>query len=258
VARRGQIVTRDTLEAGQSFRGGGAAREPQPLLRVAMRITGPLRVGSGKPAEATGGDGQKVTPMFRDGDRYILPGTGLKGLLRSRAEFILRSVGLRPTPCMDQRCRQCWTCKVFGHAGGQDVTTKAVGARALVRVTDATVSDPVPVQRQHVAIDRFTGGARDGLLYTVDALEGGTFTVIVEPFADDLAADTMTRIRAILRLVLEDLNDGIAGVGAGVAHGYGSVTANLADAQSRADLPDGQAAREELSRMVAASAPAEA
>ena len=237
---------------------GRAAAGPPPLARVPARITGPLRVGSGKPPEATGSQGQQVTPMFRDGDRYVLPGTGLKGLLRSRAEYILRSVGLDPEPCLDQRCGRCWTCEVFGYGGGNDMRARVVGARAMIRVTDAIVRDPVKVQRQHVAIDRFTGGAQDGLLYTVDALEGGTFDVSVEPLADELPADRVREIRAVLRLVFEDLADGIAGVGAGVARGYGTVSVDLNDAESREDLPDLGAARAELARMVEASGQVEA
>ena len=242
--------------ATTKVQAGSTAGDVRPLIRVTMKIIGPLRVGSGEPAEATGGQGQKVTPMFRDGDRYVLPGTGLKGLLRSRAEYILRSVSLSPEPCLDQQCGRCWPCEVFGFGGGKDPQAGVAGARAAIRVTDAVVEAPEPVQRQHVAIDRFTGGARDGLLYTVEALEGGTFAVSIEPLASEIPPIRMTEIRAILRLVLEDLDDGIAGVGAGVASGYGSVSVDLHDAETRGDLPDGRAARAELARMVPSSAQA--
>src|SRR5205814_2134809 len=46
-----------------------AASGPEPLMTVAVRIVGPLRVGSGEPPEPVGSHGQKVTPIFRDGDR---------------------------------------------------------------------------------------------------------------------------------------------------------------------------------------------
>ena len=232
-----------------------AVGRPEPLMTVAVRIVGPLRVGSGEPPEPTGSHGQKVTPIFRDGDRYVLPGSGLKGLLRSRGEYLLRSVGMTPEICLDQRCGKCWTCQVFGHAGGQDVKAKAVGARAVIRVPDVVIGGkPELVQRQHVAIDRFTGGGQEGLLYTVDALEGGSFTVSMEPFdGEGLTADRMAQIRAVLRLVFEDLNDGIAGVGAGVARGYGSVTVGLADAERRGDLPNRSDAQQQVAQMVAAS-----
>jgi CRISPR/Cas system CSM-associated protein Csm3 (group 7 of RAMP superfamily) len=240
--------------AADPVKAKAAGEEPQAILRVDTKIIGPLRVGSGEPPQATGDEGQKVTPLFHVGGRYVIPGTGLKGLLRSRAEFILRSVGLAPSPCEDQRCRTCWTCRVFGHAGGHDTTSQAVGARAAVRFPDACIDDPVAVTRQHVAIDRFTGGAHRGLLYTVDALEGGTFTITVEPLGAEVPQSLLTEFRAIMRLVLEDLSDGLAGIGAGVTRGYGSVSADLGRAEAGGDLPTLPAAREVLAKMVTASA----
>ena len=222
----------------------------RPVLRVPLRITGPLRVGRGEPPEQDG-DGPLIAPLYRRGGRYILPGTGLKGLLRARAEHILRSVKVTPSPCLNQQCGRCWPCEVFGFAGGQDVASQAVGARALIRVADAAVGDGAPVRRrQHVAIDRFTGGAQDKLLYTVEALEGGQFTLVVEPLAAHLPDGKLTEIRAVLRLVLEDLDDGLIGIGAGVTRGYGSVTADLGAAGTGGDLPSGRAAREQLARLV--------
>jgi CRISPR/Cas system CSM-associated protein Csm3 (group 7 of RAMP superfamily) len=244
--------------------GGGAAAGTRPLVRVRVRITGPVRVGSGRPPERAGEEGQQVTPMFRVGDRYVLPGTGLKGLLRSRIEYILRSAGAEPRPCLDRRCGQvggagrCWPCEVFGHGGGHDPGARSVGARALVRVLDAEVEDPERVIRQHVAIDRFTGGAQEGLLYTAEALESGTFDLVVEPLAAGLDDVRVAEIRALLRLVLEDLDDGLTGIGAGVARGYGSVSVGLAEAEERGDLPGSASARQALRDMAGRRTGAEA
>jgi CRISPR/Cas system CSM-associated protein Csm3 (group 7 of RAMP superfamily) len=104
------------------------------------------------------------------------------------------------------------------------------------------------VHRTHIAIDRFTGGVLPGALYTMEALEAGTFTVEVEALAQ-LAAPKVGEIRAVLRLVLEDLQDGITGIGGGVARGYGSVSVNIADAEQDS-LPTLAEARRELTRMV--------
>jgi CRISPR/Cas system CSM-associated protein Csm3 (group 7 of RAMP superfamily) len=54
-------------------------------------------------------------------------------------------------------------------------------------------------------------------------------------------------IRAVLRLVLEDLNDGIIGMGGGTARGYGSVRADFAAASG---LPGADEARSVLAEMV--------
>jgi CRISPR/Cas system CSM-associated protein Csm3 (group 7 of RAMP superfamily) len=187
-----------------------------------------------------------------------MPGTGLKGVVRSRAEFILRSVGSRPEPCPGQQCGKCWTCAVFGYGGGDDESSLTVGARALIRFADAPVLDPEltdkPVRdrylrvRTHVAIDRFTGGARETALYAMEVLEAGAIPLLVEPLAglDLLGDDAVREIRAVLRLVLDDLGDGIIGLGAGTARGYGSVTVDFGGS----GLPSSDAARRELARMV--------
>jgi CRISPR/Cas system CSM-associated protein Csm3 (group 7 of RAMP superfamily) len=211
------------------------------LIRVPVSIAGPWRIGSGvKPPEG------EAIPMLRVRGQFVVPGAGVKGVLRSRAEFILRSTGMSPPVCDSQQCGLCWTCRVFGHGGGDDVSSATVGARALVRVSDAVVSGAVPICRTHVAIDRFTGGALDGALYKMEALEAGEFVVRVEllgELSDGLAGE----IGAVLRLVLEDLHDGIIGMGGGTARGYGSV---LADFGAASGLPGLDDARHVLAGMV--------
>ncbi len=220
----------------------GTAGE-EPLLRVTLSIAGPCRTGSGEEPE------DQLIPMFRVAGVPVLPGTGLKGLFRSRAEYILRSVGVTPAPCLDQQCGTCWTCQVFGFGGGHDETSTSVGARSAVRIPDAVVRDPVDVRRTHIAIDRFTGGVLPGALYTMEAPESGTFTVDVEQLTT-LDARRVQEIRAVLRLVLEDLDDGIAGIGGGTARGYGTVSVGFGDAGTSGCLPADAEARRVLAEMV--------
>lgn len=230
----------------------GDAGDPRPVLRVRMSIAGPWRIGSGEPPPTVtdGGRERQVVPILRAGGGYLVPGSGLKGLLRSRAEFILRSVGVIPPPCDDEPCGTCWTCEVFGFGGGQDVASAAVGARSAIRITDAVVSDPVAVRRKHVAIDRFTGGAMPQALYEVEALEAGGFDLLMEQLAGRMPSERLGEIRAVCRLVLEDLDDGIIGMGGGTARGYGSIKVHLGDAEASGALPSGADARAELDRMV--------
>ena len=236
----GPDLARDV--ASQTVEATAGAAGAEPLLRVGMSITGPWRTGSGEEPD------DQVIPIFRVAGAPVLPGTGLKGLFRSRAEYILRSTWMTPAPCLDQQCGTCWTCEVFGSGGGQDDASAAVGVRSAIRITDAAIHDPVEVRRTHIAIDRFTGGVLPGALYTMEALEAGTFTVEVEPLAR-LAPARVSQIRAVLRLVLEDLQDGITGIGGGVARGYGSVSVNVADAEP-ACLPSLAEARRELIQML--------
>jgi len=200
------------------------AHDDEPVLRATLSIRGPWRIGSGEPPpkEAQGDREHEVIPLLKTAAGFLVPGSGLKGLLRSRAEFILRSTGAVPPPCLDQQCENCWICQVFGYGGGKDTESGSVGARSAIRVADSVVGQAEPVRRTHIAIDRFTGGVLDGALYEVEALEAGTFTIQVEQLVT-LTEERLTEIRAVLRLVLADLDDGIIGIGAGVARGYGSV-----------------------------------
>jgi CRISPR/Cas system CSM-associated protein Csm3 (group 7 of RAMP superfamily) len=220
----------------------GAALE-DALLQVTVSIIGPCRVGSGEEPQ------DQLIPIFRLAGAPVLPGTGLKGLFRSRAEYILRSVGMGPVPCDNQRCGTCWTCQVFGSGGGQDVTSTSVGVRSAVRIPDAAVRDPVEISRTHIAIDRFTGGVLPGALYIMEALESGSFTVHVERLSA-LDAGRVGEIRAVFRLVLEDLTDGIIGIGGSVARGYGSVSVGFGAAESSGGLPGAAEARRVLAQML--------
>lgn len=221
--------------------------DPDLLFRVPVSIAGPWRIGTGdKPPKGS----REPIPLRRLGGQPVVPGSAMKGLLRSRAEFILRSVGVTPAPCADKPCdvEKCWTCRVFGYGGGQDSDDRSVGARAAVRVADAVVADPVPAQRTHVAIDRFTGGALDGALYTMEVLEAGSFPLAVERLPGAVDDELARQVRAVLRLVLEDLNDGIIGMGGGIARGYGWVRVDFAAASGLPALADARNVLAEMAR----------
>jgi CRISPR/Cas system CSM-associated protein Csm3 (group 7 of RAMP superfamily) len=218
--------------------------EPEPVLRVTAEISGPFRIGYGhKPPAGS----REPVRLLRGGDgEPLVPGAGVKGLLRSRAEFILRSVGIRA--CDDQRCGRgapCWTCQVFGRGGGRDESAESVGARALLRIPDTAVRDFAERSRTHVAIDRFTGGARPEALYSMELLEAGHFELRVDPIAE-ISEPLLEEIRAVLRLVLDDIADGIIGLGAGVARGYGTIRLSGLETSG---LPGTAQAQEVLAKM---------
>ena len=192
------------------------------LFRLPVTIIGPLRIGTGNKPEPGSREPLRLL-RTRAGGPPVVPGTAIKGLLRSRAEFILRSVNGESAACLPGTCGDCWTCQVFGYGGGADTDARAVGGRAAIRFADAVVASPTEVTRAHIAIDRFTGGVLDGALYTVEALEDGTFTIEAELLPGPAGESRRAEIAAVLRLALEDLNDGIIGMGAATTRGYGSV-----------------------------------
>ena len=204
------------------------ATEPVPLadptprehLRIAFSLTSALHVGSGAsrsgPAD---GPGHEVTPVFRLAGLPAVPGTSLRGVLRSRSEYALRSLGL--PACLDGGCGTCLPCGIFGHGGGHDDSSTTVGRRGRIRVLDAVIADPVVVTRSHVAIDRFTGGALDGALWTVEVVESGRFELVVERL--DATDHEWELAQALVRLVAQDLHDDVLGIGGRTTAGHGSV-----------------------------------
>lgn len=217
---------------------------------VPLTIVGPLHVGAGgdRRVRSDPATGRKVTALHSENGTVVITGGTWKGIFRSRVEYILGSVGADPKPCTDARCARCWPCLVFGHGGGTDVNSDSVGLRGRVRFLDSAVTDSHTRERTHVAIDRFTGGARDEWLYTIDGIEAGQLELVVEN--GELRGRRLEEFLALVRLVLADLDDGLIGVGAATARGYGSVRADTSAAEKRGLLPDVATARRTLSAMV--------
>lgn len=224
-------------------------------------ITGPLWVGKAKsddigasPDMAT--TGQPVQDTVQHANEPVVPGTSIKGVLRSRCEFILNTVGI--FACSNQRCGSCPTCGWFGHGGGDDESAKAVGARSRIRIPDAIVRGAQRRNRTHIAIDRWTGsvaqhtptdakihepGDRGGQLYPVSAIECGSFAIQLSPerhlVGDERADPAEGRFLAVLALVVDDINSGLVAFGAATTRGYGGVVV-----RPRGDwLPDAGVAR---------------
>ncbi|MET7765237.1 RAMP superfamily CRISPR-associated protein [Streptomyces sp. NPDC005393] len=201
----------------------------QPLQ---FRITDALHIGSGnvldRPGHRTG-----VSAILRDHDNLpIVPGSTWKGVLRARCEFILRSVGLNACSSVGENagpCGDCVLCEAFGWTERTGAHKQAppdaepppsVGARGRLVFADTVVRESTVRIRNHVALDRVFGGARDAALYTEETIENGTVTVSIRHDRDipELA-------RAALLLALDDLAAGRFGIGAGTTRGQGTLTA---------------------------------
>jgi CRISPR/Cas system CSM-associated protein Csm3 (group 7 of RAMP superfamily) len=189
------------------------------VVDVELAIVDGLHLGSGALTPEPGREG-KVTRILRDPDgRPRIPGSNLKGVLRSRAEYICRVLGL--DSCPDGAvgsCGACLPCEIFGWSPrtGDD----RIGARGSVVVHDTVIEyDGEPVEfRPHVALDRVTGGQRSSLLYTDEVAVAGRFRLRVEPLRPPTAAES-----ALLNAVVTDLHEGLVGIGAATTRGHGTV-----------------------------------
>ncbi|MFK4020268.1 RAMP superfamily CRISPR-associated protein [Streptomyces albogriseolus] len=216
---------------------GGAPDEPHLFGRpLEFAIADALHVGSGtvsdRSARRTG-----VARILRDHeDTPVVPGSSWKGVLRGRVELILRSVGIGDVcaSVADEQsggCGACDICVAFGWTeqsgvSADDVTAETVGARGKLLFADSPVREGTVRVRNHVAIDRVFGGARDEALFSEETVENGQLTLHLRHDGEVPAL-----VRAALVLALGDLADGSAGIGGGTTRGYGTLTAEPATAE---------------------------
>lgn len=163
----------------------------------------------------------------QQGDRVLLPGASLRGRLRSQAERILRTLGCPVAQGHDvPPVKGCQSpdpaTLLFGAAGWRGVlrTTPCVGTETLH-----------PVDHDMLAIDRFTGGGKDGAKFKIryaecPTLEGGLeldLDRLHHARLDGEAHDDNACWIALglLTLVLRDLSEGDIPFGYGHAKGYG-------------------------------------
>jgi CRISPR/Cas system CSM-associated protein Csm3 (group 7 of RAMP superfamily) len=199
------------------------AEPPPPLVEVWWRVADALHVGAGEPVEV---GGRKVAQMLRIGSAPSVPGTAWKGILRSRCEYVLRSLSI--SACDDATCAQCATCQLFGHgARRQSRTVEAVsGHRSGVCVLNSKVdadpqhhaTEPILDVRTHVAIDRFTGGAAPGLLFATEVVVSGMVCLQIGKLGE-----TPGWARGLLLAAIRDIADGLVGVGAATTRGHGTL-----------------------------------
>lgn len=189
-----------------------APEPPQYALNLEYRIVDGIHIGTGERAENE--HGVEIACVLRekhgDDEHFVIPGSSLKGVLRARAEYICRVVGTQP--CTTRDCGKCRPCGLFGH------TSRKSSSRAAIAIPDTIISEARCEKRQHVALDRFTGGAAPGLLYTDEVIVSGRFTLRAELIGDLDPAE-----QALLEAVATDLHDGLVGIGARTTSGQGTV-----------------------------------
>lgn len=197
-------------------------------------------------------DGADMVPVstFRDGKSiHYLPGTSLKGVLRSHLERIARTLspGSVCLPYYDPRRnisvpvvaeQQSHGCGFRSPSGGRTDAAPAAYADscAACRLFGSlkfggrlSIGDAYPLPehepaletRNGVGIDRFTGGTVRGVLFDLQALVGGKFKANVR-----LTNFELWQL-AGLNLLLIDLADEMIAVGSGRSRGLGRVRATV-------------------------------
>lgn len=140
-------------------------------------------------------------------------GSTFKGLLRSRVEFIGRSLGYAVCGESSQNwtgCGDCAVCEVFGHSGKP----------GMLEFQTAELIHQDIVKRVRIGLDRFTGGARSGAWFEQQYIEKAEWDLIVNGSLDGLR-DSNSWVRAALLHALRDIDDGFVSIGPEGAAGYG-------------------------------------
>ncbi len=206
------------------------------LIDLHLIPEGPILIKSGL-ATISGPDMAFVT-VFRNGrEEVYLPGSSLKGVLRSHAERITRTLNPEAAcnplagkdseepscgACFDKRKDKdekldtptvykdsCLICKLFGSTwlAGRLATSDAYAVGEL----------PRPQRRDGVGIDRFTGGAARGAKFELEVVTEGIFATTLY-----LRNFELWQL-ALIGFLLQDLKDGLIRIGMGKSRGLGKI-----------------------------------
>lgn len=161
---------------------------------------------------------RKVSKMSRLGNDLVLTGPTLRGAIRSRAERIVRTVN---------GSNSVWNPNVAHRSGTPepeeiDAATDLFGstvAAGWAEFSFTKIEDPLQKTVDHVAIDRFTGGAAPQALFREEVVTDGDIEFVIT-----LAGNRPTHV-GLLTLALLDLATGDLPLGSGRYRGQGTVRA---------------------------------
>jgi len=214
---------------------------------IHWRALSPVMVKAGRDGAETdmlplmsgvGGTG-KIAP--------VIPGSSVKGALRAQARRILHTL-FDPKPkgeklsekpkYLDLLDALFGSTEWAGRLSVDDIYYRPeapVSPDAWLK-EDADALNAVTERRQHVAIDRFTGGASEGALYSVrpvkrdEGEEGSGWDPI--RLALDLSDFPESEERAalaLLKLLIRDLRDGYVSIGFSARRGMGEIAVERVD-----------------------------
>ncbi len=200
-------------------------------LTVLLHTKSPLTIRSrqGKRLDPTLLDMQCIKSRYHGEDTVIIPGSSLKGVVRSRYEKIISLFGGACCDIFDSKSRcngeingktdqpygergryvygyVCPACKLFG---------------CLNLASRIFIADAYPVgactlgERTGVGINRITGAAQNSALYDFEVVEDGTFQAEIT-----LKNYELYQV-ALLLYVLKDLDEGYVSLGAAGTRGNG-------------------------------------
>ena len=164
------------------------------------------------------------TPLCRADGTVWLPSSSFRGALRSRAEFLLRSLNPAATGDPNESLGNGPIERIFGH-------TSQAARLTIQEFTQVNVC--VPRKQDFVAIDRFTGGAADDAKFDALYADAPTLKTRMTLNLEGLEPEDV----ALLALALRDVCEGKVTFGFGASKGYGIAKGKLSQFHCRGVEP---------------------
>lgn len=132
------------------------------IISAEFKLVGSLLIRSGQDTPKRAPDVVHLKSKRHGKDESVLPGTTLAGVLRHRAERIVKTLG-SCSPIVDE---------LFGFVVGK----QAKSSRLIVHET--LIKNATDLVQNRIAIDRFTGGAYHGALFDEQPIFGSDETIV--------------------------------------------------------------------------------
>lgn len=255
LASGGSSEDRESLGLEQELkkleRFGAPKRREQRLFEVLIhwRALSPVMVKAGRDGveadmlplmsgvEGAKGAAGSIAP--------VLPGSSVKGVLRAQARRILHTIfdpdgenASEKPEYLDLLDVLFGSMEWAGRLSVDDVYYRPeapVSPGAWLK-EDANALNAVTERHQYVAIDRFTGGASEGALYSARPVkrdegerESGWEPIRLALDLSNFPAAEERAALALLKLLIRDLEDGYVSIGFGSRRGMGEITVKGVD-----------------------------
>ncbi|MDR1875759.1 MAG: RAMP superfamily CRISPR-associated protein [Synergistaceae bacterium] len=209
---------------GTPGNAAGVSLNPAYEILIDWSPISRIMVKAGREGTAT-----KILPLMSAVDGGILPvipGSSIKGVLRSQACRILRTI-FQDDQRVDEMVDDIFgSTERSGRVFVDDVypTSTPLSASDWLN-EDQQAMDRITVNEMHNAIDRFTGGVADGALYSVRPVEKNIVWNPIRIVADFSRPPGLSPLAelALLELVARDMEEGLVPIGFGVNRGFGEI-----------------------------------
>ncbi|MEE9378975.1 MAG: CRISPR-associated RAMP protein Csx7 [Candidatus Lokiarchaeia archaeon] len=202
------------------------------IIRGTLTNITQLHVGAGGAETEFSIDNPLIRLKIGDKQVPYIPGTSLKGIIRTEIERYLKSDKDYETFSFEKICYPyindsdcntgeiqniCLACRIFGNS--------QVGSHIII--SDAILDTenfafPGVKTKPGNAINRITGAAQSGQLYDIEALQpGGVFNFEIQIINIDLSIDNI--ITRALKFILKELQEGWIQVGGKRSTGFGQI-----------------------------------